>query len=48
MEFVNFREQEYNPEVEVREKPGTPGILQALRGALALQVKERLGPERIE
>ena len=48
VEFVNFREQEYNPEVEVREKPGTPGILQTLRAALALQVKERLGPERIE
>jgi hypothetical protein len=48
VEFVNFREQDYNPEIEVREKPGTPGILQTLRAALALQVKERLGPERIE
>jgi selenocysteine lyase/cysteine desulfurase len=48
VEFVNFREQEYSPEIEVREKPGTPGILQTLRAALALQVKERLGPERIE
>jgi selenocysteine lyase/cysteine desulfurase len=48
VEFVNFREQDYNPEIEVREKPGTPGILQTLRAALALQVKEKLGPERIE
>jgi selenocysteine lyase/cysteine desulfurase len=48
VEFVNQEEQEYNPEIEVREKPGTPGILQTLRAALALELKERLGPERIE
>jgi selenocysteine lyase/cysteine desulfurase len=48
VEFVSAEEQEYNPEIEVREKPGTPGILQTLRASLALELKERLGPERIE
>jgi selenocysteine lyase/cysteine desulfurase len=48
VEFVNAQAQEYNPEIEVREKPGTPGILQTLRAALALELKESLGPERIE
>ncbi len=48
VEFVSAEEQEYSPEIEVREKPGTPGILQTLRAALALELKERLGIERIE
>ena len=48
VEFVNLEAQEYSPEIEVREKPGTPGILQTLRAALALELKERLDPERIE
>jgi hypothetical protein len=48
VEFVNLEEQEYSPDIELREKPGTPGILQTLRAALALELKERLGPERIE
>jgi len=48
VEFVNLEEQAYSPDIELREKPGTPGILQTLRAALALELKERLGPERIE
>ncbi len=48
VEFVNAEEQKYSAEIEVREKPGTPGILQILRAALALELKERLGPGRIE
>jgi selenocysteine lyase/cysteine desulfurase len=48
VEFVNAEEQKYSAEIEVREKPGTPGILQILRAALALELKERLGPRRIE
>jgi hypothetical protein len=48
VEFVNAEEQKYSAEMEVREKPGTPGILQILRASLALELKERLGPRRIE
>jgi hypothetical protein len=47
VDFVNFDAQEYSPDIETRETPGTPGILQTLRAALALQLKERLDTARI-
>ena len=47
VDYVSFDEQAYNPAIEVREKPGTPGILQIMRAALALELKERLGIENI-
>ncbi len=47
VDFVNFDGQEYNPDIEVREKPGTPGIIQTIRAALAMELKERMGPGRI-
>ncbi|MGA2762312.1 MAG: aminotransferase class V-fold PLP-dependent enzyme [Spirochaetia bacterium] len=47
VEFVNFAGQAYIPDIEAREKAGTPGILQTLRAALAMELKEKLGPERI-
>jgi selenocysteine lyase/cysteine desulfurase len=47
VDFVNFDGQEYNPDIEVREKPGTPSILQTLRAALAMELKERMDPARI-
>jgi selenocysteine lyase/cysteine desulfurase len=48
VDFVNFDEQEYNPDIEIREKPGTPGILQTMRAALALQLKEKIDLGKIE
>ena len=48
VEFVNAYMQEYNPDIEVREKAGTPGIPQILKAALAMELKERLGCEEIE
>lgn len=47
VEFVNFDGQSYIPDIEAREKAGTPGILQTLRAALAMELKEKLGQERI-
>jgi selenocysteine lyase/cysteine desulfurase len=47
VDFVGFDGQAYSTDIEVREKPGTPGILQTLRAALAMELKEKLGPERI-
>ena len=47
VDFVNFDGQAYSPDIEVREKPGTPGILQTLRAALAMELKEALDPARI-
>jgi selenocysteine lyase/cysteine desulfurase len=48
VDFVNAYMQQYSPEIEVREKAGTPGILQILRAALAMQLKERLDVAAIE
>jgi selenocysteine lyase/cysteine desulfurase len=47
VEFVSFNAQDYIPDIEAREKAGTPGILQTIRAALALQLKESLDPGRI-
>lgn len=45
--FVTPHKEEYIRDIETREKPGTPGILQALRVALAFQVKQKVGLENI-
>ena len=47
VDFVGFEGQAYSTDIETREKPGTPGILQTLRAALAMELKEMLGPARI-
>jgi selenocysteine lyase/cysteine desulfurase len=47
VDFVSLDDQAYSTDIEVREKPGTPGILQTLRAALVMELKEKLGPERI-
>lgn len=39
---------EYEADVETRENAGTPGILQLLRAALAIELKHLVTPERIE
>ncbi len=48
VDFVNFNTQKYSHAIEVREKPGTPPILQIMRAALALKLKKMLGVKRIE
>ncbi len=45
--FVDFTGQDYSDDIEVREKPGTPGILQIMRASLAMELLERMDPERI-
>lgn len=46
--YVGPQTQEYYSDIEQREKPGTPGILQLYRAALAFAVKRRIGQPRIE
>ena len=46
--YVNAEGHAFIRDVESREKAGTPGILQTLRAALAIEVKEAVGVERIE
>ena len=45
--FVDFTGQQYDPDIEIREKPGTPGILQILRASLAMELVDRLGTDAI-
>ena len=40
-------EYQYHPAVEVREDGGTPGVMQAVRTALCLKLKERMGTDRM-
>jgi selenocysteine lyase/cysteine desulfurase len=42
-----FGSHSYFDEIEVREDGGTPGFLQAIRGALAIEVKEAMDPLKI-
>jgi len=47
VDYVGPRDHDFVADVELREKAGTPPILQTLRAALAVQVKEAVGVERI-
>ncbi len=40
-------EHRFSPDIEVREDGGTPGFLQAIKASLAVQLKERMGVERM-
>ncbi|MDD8018429.1 MAG: aminotransferase class V-fold PLP-dependent enzyme [Bacteroidota bacterium] len=37
----------FSPDIEVREDGGTPGFLQAIKASLAVQLKERMGIEKM-
>jgi len=41
--YVNTEDHDFLSDIEEREKPGTPGIVQVLRTALSLQVKDYIG-----
>ena len=45
--FVSATRQDYVENVEEREKAGTPGILQTMRAALAMDLQDALGVEAI-
>ena len=45
--YVGPHDHDFLTSIEEREKPGTPGILQAMRAALAVQVRDRVGTEVI-
>lgn len=47
VDYVGPHDHDYLPDIEEREKPGTPGILQIFRAALAMQVRDRVGLDRI-
>jgi len=48
VDFVTLDREKYIEDIETREKPGTPGIMQAIKVALAFQLKEKVSVETIE
>jgi selenocysteine lyase/cysteine desulfurase len=48
VDYVSPEDQDFIADVEEREKAGTPGVLQTLKAALALELKQRIGAPRIE
>ena len=48
VDYVSPTDQDFVADIEVREKAGTPGILQTLRAALAFEIKATVTPAAIE
>ncbi|MHA1255022.1 MAG: aminotransferase class V-fold PLP-dependent enzyme, partial [Promethearchaeota archaeon] len=48
VDFVSSTTVDYSNEIEIREKAGTPGILQTIKAALAIDLKDAIGIENIE
>jgi selenocysteine lyase/cysteine desulfurase len=48
VDYVSPEDQDFIADIEEREKAGTPGVLQILKAALALDLKRRVGAGRIE
>ncbi|MGD8537805.1 MAG: aminotransferase class V-fold PLP-dependent enzyme [Candidatus Aminicenantes bacterium] len=46
--YVGFEGHDFAEDIEIREKAGTPPILQAIKAALVLDLKEKIGTDRIE
>lgn len=48
VEYVSRTNQRYEKDIEARETPGTPGILQFIRASLAYQLRNEIGFDFIE
>ncbi len=46
--YVGFDKECYIEDIETREKPGTPGIIQGIKSSLVMQLKDRVGTDSIE
>jgi len=46
--YVGFDGHDYAEDIEIRETAGTPPILQTIKAALAMEVKEKIGAARID
>lgn len=46
--YVGFTAHDFSEDIETREKAGTPPILQTIKAALVLDLKERIGIDKIE
>jgi len=48
VDFVGYDSQDYSKDIETREKAGTPPILQTIKTALVLELKQKIGEDFIE
>jgi len=48
VDYVSPVDQDFIQDIEEREKAGTPGVLQTMKAALAIELKRRIGTARIE
>ncbi|MFH1278638.1 MAG: aminotransferase class V-fold PLP-dependent enzyme [Candidatus Eisenbacteria bacterium] len=48
VDYVGPKNHDYTADIEAREKPGTPGTLQVMKAALAMELKEAVGLDVIE
>ena len=48
VKFVSLDKECYTNDIETREKPGTPGIMQAIKSSMVLQLKNKIGVDTIE
>lgn len=48
VDYVGPTSQDFIVNIEEREKPGTPGVLQILKASMAFQIKDQVGVEAIE
>ena len=48
VDFVGFRDHDFSRDIETREMAGTPPILQTIKAALAMDLKENIGVDKIE
>jgi selenocysteine lyase/cysteine desulfurase len=48
VDYVGPTSQDFIENIEEREKPGTPGVLQVLKASMAFQIKDHIGVEAIE
>ena len=48
VDFVSTTTVDYSEDIEVREKAGTPGVLQTIKAALVIDLKDALGIDNIE
>ena len=47
VDYVGPSNQDFINQIEEREKPGTPGVLQVLKAAMVFEVKDSVGVEKI-
>ncbi len=47
VDYVSLDDQDFISDIEEREKAGTPGVMQTIKAALAFELKDSIGTERI-